>query len=552
MYSAFASKEPRLQNTLCSAASYDFNKMQVRDMLDKLLPVPELPPVPVTQKDRATGKSMPFSLKKTSGSLSSTGLSAIADASEGFSRDPSSPGSSMQRSLSQMTKFSETAPRRRGGIPAESQAERRRRVMDVLRQQLLQRHRSIHDAFLRLSRSFSCNGRSVARSTSLHIEDFQMALHGLGLVCSGSTAEELFAALSSNPQGTVTLTEFLHALLDAPLKVSLWELWCRLASAGVRPHNLRRTVGRALGVKWRVGMEEDAEDLSEMAPLARPDWLRFCAFIGLTLLEAERLFDGLRSGSAVDLRGMFATLRATVAPDVSLEKFAAKTLAHHGSPKAAFEVFSSEAASAALPRTMCWQQFYALAVSVEVNDSNAAHLWDVLCAAQEERHAVKELGEVTSMALDSTEIILTEDVFSEQLAIWAPDTPLESLSDQLHERFGSLAKARQALVEQGMARKEPVVLETLKAALDAVGIKCCDAERVMCSIRFAQRSRPSTDSNATLNDLINALRSKQRGGGGKCLKARSAVRNDTSVLWHQLHTVQTDLQSTDAQAVAAW
>merc|ERR1719506_942269 len=75
------------------------------------------------------------------------------------------------------------------------------------------------------------------------------------------------------------------------------------------------------------------------AQLDYDDWQRLCSSLALTTFETDALFTVLGGDDVgnVDLRGMLVVLRATVAPDVSLERFVTRLLAHYGSLRCAFE-----------------------------------------------------------------------------------------------------------------------------------------------------------------------------------------------------------------------
>merc|ERR1711937_780234 len=114
------------------------------------------------------------------------------------------------------------------------------------------------------------------------------------------------------------------------------------------------------------------------------DWLQLCAAIGLTFGEAEDLFPILVDTvtGQVCLHDMFTTLRADVAPIVSLERFATRVLTRYGSLQDAFAAICCDASVAEKPagdgsgavRMMRWSEFHSLAVTLDVKDSNAERL----------------------------------------------------------------------------------------------------------------------------------------------------------------------------------
>eukprot|EP00927_Polykrikos_kofoidii_P038106 TRINITY_DN32385_c0_g1_i1.p1 TRINITY_DN32385_c0_g1~~TRINITY_DN32385_c0_g1_i1.p1 ORF type:complete len:997 (+),score=137.58 TRINITY_DN32385_c0_g1_i1:195-3185(+) len=111
-------------------------------------------------------------------------------------------------------------------------------VLEQFRQRLLARFPSLHDAFSRMN-------HGVDRDRSMTAKEFRVALERLG--AGDEDVDEIFVAMDSNCDGGVTLSEFLHALVDVSPEALLWELRCRLLRMRIGPSNL----GKALElVQW--------------------------------------------------------------------------------------------------------------------------------------------------------------------------------------------------------------------------------------------------------------------------------------------------------------
>jgi len=511
----------------------------------------------------------------------------------------------------------------------------RDQALTLVRRQLLERYRSLHDAFARLD-------NSVSRDQALGPEEFSLMLARLGIPEADSG--DLFSAMDSKQKGAVSLVELVHALIDTSPEALLWELRCSLTSAGVQRHSLhkllemaRRPRHRGKARVERMLMEQFvytcdtdstddhtstvclsvsdpaasvvAKDSGEECTLAvaavpssaggsvdevtgqgicpppqasdvaiagghsqRPDtatictavsamstrsllpfggvrlgrseWLRLCAALGLTLMEGERLFE-LLGGQAgcVDLRKMFATLRATVAPDVSLERFAVRVVKRHGKLEKAFDSVCTQP-----HRLMGCSEFHHLASALDVNDRNIASLWNTLALAARTRDEhwagsvdrARRLGAgaVTEEG-DGAAPSVTEDIFVEELLAWAPDTELDSLRIQLCEHFGSLAEWRRALARDGAARHVALTPGALDAVLRDVGIKGLDLERTLSAASSACRGGSAKGGRVTLEGLIEVMQDCSRQ---RLSAAHSAVKDDTRAAWNQLHIVQAELR----------
>lgn len=143
-----------------------------------------------------------------------------------------------------------------------------------------------------------------------------------------------------------------------------------------------------------------------------------------------------------------------------------------------------------------------------------------------------------------------EEQFVQQLLLWAPDTALDGLGEQMRERFGTLAEGRRALQQIGLRRTSALSSCGLDAALRTAGLKHCDVPRVLSTVACV---RPETSSRAfqgvTLDDMVSAIRTSATGRGEKNNGpsamhnvAQAVVRNDMGPFWQQLHALKTDLR----------
>lgn len=432
-------------------------------------------------------------------------------------------------------------------------------------------------------------------------------------------AEDVFAALSTEASGKVSLADLKHALVEDSPEALLWELRCRLFSVGIQPrctlHAIRKAIDliehhpdkirNAASAEWRIqrstrhikrmkqkrrqqscgaryvataaaackGEMSDAAASSEpessvRTQLDRADWQRLCSSLDLTPFETDALFTVLGGDDVgkVDLRGMFVVLRATVAPDVSLERFVTRLLARYGSLRCAFE-----AVCAGRPdRMMRWTEFHELAQSLDVNDRNATNLWDVLSAARPddswpstpgfgaptpaESGGGTEGNAAPTPAHDDPRKAISEDRFEQQLLVWSPGTALDALRDQLCDKFGSLAQSRRmlqrtahqlqragsgCLVFGGPMRPSEATLTTtaLETLLEEHGIDCPNTDRIIGAAAVAQ------DTGVTLDSLFDVLKATQVRQGKSQSFAETVLRDDTFPLWQRLHNVQADLAS---------
>jgi hypothetical protein len=202
--------------------------------------------------------------------------------------------------------------------------------------------------------------------------------------------------------------------------------------------------------------EKSVGFLPSSSRLSRMDWFAVCAAIGLTLVEAERLFPilGNTKTGNVDLREMFAILRADVSPHVSLERFTTRVLTRYGSLQNAFAAVCKEAAedsAASAPLQMRWSEFHFLAASLDVEDFNAEGLWSALALAQQasnvglgaKKETVVAGAETKSTGPDAerndgkrcarpgTEESITEESCVREHTQWAPRTAVCAQRNQV-------------------------------------------------------------------------------------------------------------------------
>jgi len=478
-------------------------------------------------------------------------------------------------------------------------------VLERFRQELLQRFLSLHDAFSRMN-------HEVSRDKALTRKEFNAALAHLG--AGQEESDDIFDAMDSKGDGGVTLSEFLHALVDVSPEALLWELRCRLLRFNIGSHNLQKALelvrwpqhgwlSRATKVKRRgmrrrctccsstegcdcktvegaraeeaaleaalpgivgqpglglrgarpnsakrpntapgnLGSFEDGGDeetRKKPSPyhLTRGDWLKFCTSLYLTLLEAERLFLRLADNKRfVDLRAMFETLRTTVEPDITLERFVVKACSRYENLPGAFAACCEDRSY--LPSCpeplMWWSGFQGLAVALNVNDESAARLWGVLVGAVEAKKEDIEVDEYAQVGVS-----VTEEAFVRELAMWAPDTALEDIKENLCNRFGSLAEGQRALGRRlsDTAQLSPQEFQT---RLRAAGIKNCDVNKALSTV--AAKGGPVSLEAAI--DTMRAVKTNAGKTAGELGKsAQASMRNQTQPMWDQLRTMQKDCQ----------
>eukprot|EP00930_Biecheleria_cincta_P058732 TRINITY_DN4452_c0_g1_i1.p1 TRINITY_DN4452_c0_g1~~TRINITY_DN4452_c0_g1_i1.p1 ORF type:complete len:522 (+),score=78.76 TRINITY_DN4452_c0_g1_i1:34-1599(+) len=350
-------------------------------------------------------------------------------------------------------------------------------ILEDLRQKMLQRYLSLHDAFSRLD-------HGAARYRGLNMKEFRAAVERLDV--GDVDCEELFVVLDTRNDGTISLSEFLHALVHASIEILLWELRCCLLRADIRPEKLQKALrlvefpqhgwqSKATEIKRRVSSDAhtrkctactagshhgcscaEGKDPAESPELSlwkdasssvkakqssyhftRGDWLKLCTSICLTLLEAERLYTHLADDSGmVDLRATFETLRTSVEPDISLARFSTKVIRRYGSPEKAFRAFCDDGSGSPTHKepALLWEGFHSLAVKLNVNEHNAVKIWDVLGTSGDEAHGAQAGHD---RVYDAG---VSEEIFVHQLSLWLPDTALQALDNELCDCFGNLAE----------------------------------------------------------------------------------------------------------------
>lgn len=467
------------------------------------------------------------------------------------------------------------------------------RAVSRLRERLLERFRSLHDAFgdvNRLTLMERLSNADLLRSALLS------HLGGPGGLRAVDDCDDMFAALSgasTREDRGVSLADVWDALVSGSPETLLWEMRCRLVFAGICPHNHRLALQKATQLvqrqresrskkaSWRrlrrpnfrggsknangSGEDSDAASRSPMlgcsdscegssakghSRLDHGDWLRFCFSLGLRSVEAERLFVILVGGDPsgiVDLPHMFATLRVTVAPDVSLERFATRVLDRYGSPAEAFDTVCSQR-----DRVMRWGDFQSLAEAIDVKDQNALELWTVLTSGTDTQDEIEGYGFRPwdhPAEPEDIELSLPERAFTDQLLVWAPDTALGALRIQLCEHFGDLAQCRRGLEQRGLSKDRALTPDRFRAKLESVGVLGCDTRRILGAVPAAlhvgdddsPRLGSASRSRVTLGDLFEALSDTQWAAGSGRPGACTAVRDGTTSLWQQLQEVQEDL-----------
>jgi len=233
---------------------------------------------------------------------------------------------------------------------------------------------------------------------------------------------------------------------------------------------------------------------------------------------------------------MFETLRKTVEPDVSLERFPPKVLARYGTLSGAFAAFCEDRDTDP-ERMLRWSGFHSMTVGLNVNDKNAAKLWEVLSACSWDADDLLEKGVYKER---TAEPCITESAFIGQLSLWAPETALQALEGEICERFGNLAEGQRVL-EKHLTRTDCFSPRELESRLRAVGIKHCDVQRALRTVASrCTESSGQVSLDATMSSMRAARRSASKvGEPSRC--ARSAIQHDTLPLWEQLRSHQNDL-----------
>lgn len=572
----------------------------------------------VRSQPRPLSSTAPGSMSKQS-STASRELAATVSTGPNFCRDAGVPGGGTAANTAQPADArseggcsSQTSgcvsrpsrPPKPGSQRAQSPGvspRHRVKVLDRFRFEILQRFRSLFDAFNRLH-------DLATRENSLKREEFCQVFEMFGIKESDSA--EVFEVMDFKQLGSVSLAHLRSVLAAGTRQAVLWELRCRLLVHGITPNDLAK-VRKILEVarrprhrtvrqqRWRAeggyivpqkvpicsntsAQESDGDESSKeentsgwaeavetksgawrvgfrptSTQLSRTDWLHVCAAIGLTLLEAERLFDEIGDAQTgmFDLTEMFNALRSGVAPHVSLERFATRVLTRYGSFEAAFSAIFEKPS-----KLVHWKEFHKLAVLLDVEDRNAARLWNVLCLAQRSLHdedgqnskdgtGDKEGGTTDAQGLTAAVEPqdcggIQEDTFVKELTIWAPATAMDALKHQVSELFNSPGEFRYALEQGGIACGSSVSVSSLQAALQSVGIVGCDAERLLRAV--ASSREPTRRRGVCLEDIISVMQ------GNDDFHAHTAVRDDFQPVWQQALTVQAALRDPNPDAWQHW
>lgn len=283
-------------------------------------------------------------------------------------------------------------------------------LLTHIRKRMLERFRCIHDAFMQFDGDVSPD-QPHPRDRSLTADEFASALGRLGFPAMESGM--LVAAMDIDPSRGISLTEFLESLVNVSPEALLWELRCRLDSEGVRPSNLQKAF-ELLDVPWPARSGCGGSPGARGKPhLGRSSWLEFCAKLGLTAKDGEQLFALIDKDSDgfLDLREMFKALRV-VAPETSFEHFVSKIFTEYGSLREAFSAHAKDS-------YMGYDEFLELASTLDVNDDNAAKLWQSRLVGN---GLLDELGE---------DARLTEETFVHLMMMWAPDSSVQGLQKDL-------------------------------------------------------------------------------------------------------------------------
>jgi Ca2+-binding EF-hand superfamily protein len=270
---------------------------------------------------------------------------------------------------------------------------------------MLQRFQSVHDAFQHFEKDFV--RRSLTR------DEFATALGRLGF--PAGEAAMIFVSMDVDRLGGLSLAEFHEALVNVSADALLWELRCRLDSQGVRPSNLQM-VFELLDIPWPARTGCGGSPGARGKPrLEHTAWLQFCAKLGLTSKDGERLFALIDTDSDgfIDLREMFRALRV-VAPDTSFEGFVSQIFTEYGSLHEAFAMHAKDG-------LMSNFEFMDLASTLDVNEDNITKLWQA-----------RWFGNVAPDTLDE-DAPLDEETFVHLMMKWAPDSSVQGLQADLRK-----------------------------------------------------------------------------------------------------------------------
>jgi len=507
---------------------------------------------------------------------------------------------SSQLAIRQERGSSSSAQTTSGEHASRSVLRQHARTFERFRWQLLQRFRSLADAFSRLH-------DLTLRENSLAKPAFIRCFAQLGI--PEAEGAQVFDVMDFKGTGCVSLA-LLHSSLSTSSRQSLlWELRCQLLAHGITPFDFskvqkilavarrprhrtvrqQRHVGRsacrsraASQVGSHAELDSDADssvalslaslqELTTSAPndswsigsftsstsLSRRDWLAVCAAIGLSLPEAEKLFKELSNNDAsVDLKEMFSVLRSGVAPHVSLERFAMRILSYYGSFQDAFAAISRPHGLQKY-HVVRWPEFLKLAVCLDVQDDNAAHLWSVLTLAETARPGMlssRGRGSLSPRAsgsragsrapspsgrgeaFDST---VSEATFVHELAVWAPSSALDGFRSQVEELFHTTEELRRALEEAGYAANAEVGPPEIARALQAVGIRACNTEQLYTAASSLRRGAPRR-RKVTLDSIINLMQGRAQADPGA---SKTSIRAELRPVWQQMSAMRASLSA---------
>lgn len=102
-------------------------------------------------------------------------------------------------------------------------------MLDNFRWELLQRFRSLHDAFSRMH-------DLATRENALKKEEFIQAFEMFGI--EESVTSEVFGIMDFKQTGAVSLAHLRSVLAAGTRQAVLWELRCRLLVHGITPNDL--------------------------------------------------------------------------------------------------------------------------------------------------------------------------------------------------------------------------------------------------------------------------------------------------------------------------
>lgn len=436
-----------------------------------------------------------------------------------------------------------------------------REGVERLRVKLLERSRSLHEAFVKL-------GKRNTLTKELPMKELRSALARIGDVDD----DEFFAALGAERADALSLMTLWRAFLTASPEAMLWELRCGLVSQRLWPTSLRRAplpedVSLSQGCqRFRALIEAQA-----MLSFSRDEWQKLCNCVGLTVYEEKRLFSFFldkRTGT-VSWGNVCDHVKAVVAPGVSCLNFTSKLLHRFGSLRAAYS------SACSLTRFgMRHVDFSDLASQIGVGERPASRLWRIFVRADDsslvdsveveglgghfsygncsEQVGPGEPGPAPLIAPPTSGVFsggLTQHDFVQRLLPWAPESALDKLAKALRDHFGSLAKSRQALRQHsagGLALTPRSFQETLKAAGFC---RECDTDVVLAKLRElrrrAGRYHGDIPEELTVDDVVDGLRaldSLRNMVMDDTWDAQEIVKRQTLPVWRQLHAVQHEIE----------